>query len=214
MIRMPIGYGAQFLQSQSQLDVFDRPAGTAAWPQQLLAARQGPRRIQLHKRDGLRARPAPGLRRLAGCRQSRLGVGRRAAPFRVDRDLRRKRKRGAREAGAARVIDPSPLVHPLCDDVFDRRRTGRIQAHARLQRACPGRRRRLPDHHAVGRAGFLGDGVPGAGDAAQEPRGRLPAHSRRASLSRMGRPSASSMSAPARRRRCARTANASSRPAQ
>ena len=67
------------LRRTRQLEVPDRGRARPWRAAELLAARQGRRRVELHQCAGLLPRAAERLRRLAGRRQPRLGLERRGA---------------------------------------------------------------------------------------------------------------------------------------
>ena len=101
MIRMPIGYGLTFYNPRCQLALRDRTAGGARRAHQLLAARQGARRVELDQRHGLRPRPAAGFRRLGSAPAIPAGVLTTCCP--ISRRSRRSKAGGERLARVGRA---------------------------------------------------------------------------------------------------------------
>ena len=104
--------GPRALALRGRLGVRDGAAGACGGPPARLAARQGPRRLELSERDDLGARRARGLRHLGVPRRGRLVVGGRAAGLRAHRAAR------ARRAGHG---EPAHVVRAGRDPRVDRR---------------------------------------------------------------------------------------------
>ena len=87
-------------------------------PRDVLAARQGDRRLEQLQRDGLHPRPPRQLRRVARPRQSRLGLRRRAAVLQAVRGQRARRvgvSRRRRAAAGATTVEPSAVARAFVD---------------------------------------------------------------------------------------------------
>ena len=79
-------------------------------PRDPLPARPGARRLVVDQRAHLHPRPTRGLRPLGAARQSRLGLGRRAAVLQEGRALGGRRERGARQGRPAVHLEDGPLA--------------------------------------------------------------------------------------------------------
>ena len=88
-------------QPELQLVLRDRARGQCARPPHRHPARQDARRLQLHQRHALCARPAAGLRYLVAARQSRLVLRVGAALLQESGELRARRQRRARQRRTA-----------------------------------------------------------------------------------------------------------------
>ena len=156
-----------------QLEVHDRAGAGARRARELLAARQGARRVELDQRHGLHPRPARGLRRLGGARQPRLGLGRTSAPvFRRMENTAAGADDWRGAGGPLDVADVRGAGASALRDLARGLRGGGARAQPGLQRRRAGGGRDLPDHHPARGAGLGGDRLPAAGDAAGEPEGR------------------------------------------
>ena len=113
--------GPRALALRGRLGLRDGAAGARGRPPARLAARQGPRRLELPERDDLGARRARGLRHLGVSRRGRLVVGGRAAGLRAHRAARARRPRHGEPAHVVRAGR-----HPRVD-----RRGGRRSAGSR-----------------------------------------------------------------------------------
>ncbi len=134
------------LRAARQLDVPHGIRGCARRTVGLLAARQAPRRLGRDQRDGVRARPTRGLRRVGGARQSRLGLARRAPVLPEARGQPARRDGVARCRRTGHHRRHSCRGAPAVRSVPARRHRSRDPAQRRLQRRNPGRRRLLRDH--------------------------------------------------------------------
>ncbi len=71
-VQMPLGYGKTFFDPAVNWNYRDRARSGPCRQCRPLAARKGPRRVELDQRHGLDQGPTRGFRRLGGGRQSRL----------------------------------------------------------------------------------------------------------------------------------------------
>ena len=128
-------------------------------PRDPLSARPRARRLVVDQRADLHPRPARGFRPLGAARQSRLGLGRRAALFQAGRELA---GRGQRTARHGRVPD----------HLADERAAGGVPGDHRCRRELGARIPAGRQQSAAGRRATASAGAsrPAAGGVAPAPR--------------------------------------------
>ncbi len=201
-IHIPLGFGKTFT-DQSVNWCYETEPDPGAAGRNLLAARQGAWRVELHQRHGLYPRPGRRFRPLAPARQRRLVLRRCAALFQARRGPAARRATIS-TAPAARSASPMSRHHPICRGLHRGGDGARPPAQRRFQRRDPGRRRLSPDDHAQ-RPALLDRGrLSAAGDEAAQSAGRSPRPYAKRSCSTASAPSASPFAATASARPCAR----------
>ncbi len=136
------------LRRAGELEIPDRAGSRPRRPPQLLAARQGPGRLVLDQRHGVRPRPPDRFRRLGGAGRHRLGLAGRAALVPRHRGLAGRARAAARPGRPAARDDDRPPCPPALPRLFRRRRRGRAGADARLQRREHGGHDPLPGEYS------------------------------------------------------------------
>ena len=169
-IHMPIGYRQDDGRARASTGASrPSPSRRLNGRRDLLAARQGARRLDLDQRPGLHPRPARGLRPLAPARQRRLGPRRRAALLQALRGPAGAAPTNWHGSGGPLRVDRAARARDSLDAFIEAAAEARHAAQRRLQRRRPGGRRLLPADHASAAGAPRPRGLSAAGDAAAEP---------------------------------------------
>ena len=134
-------------------------------PPPRLPARQGARRLIVHQRHGLRARPPARLRRMGVPRRGWMELSELPALLPPVRDLGRRGRCIPRRRRPARNPQRERRRQSALRRLRRSGQAGGLRADARLQRRAPGRVRRVPDDRRRRRSGIHRTRLSGTGAA-------------------------------------------------